>query len=251
MFFVSRLFALLGLMPFVAVSEGPPLGEVPILPLACEVSIALSAAPESLQEEAGVFAFTEQGYELVREAENPFTCVVNRDHPAVLKPTCFDREGTRTVIPKIRYVGDQLLAGVETEALRRDLAAKFENGVFESQGRAGVAYMLSRYNRPVNPQTGELGFFPPHVMFYAPNLTNEDIGHDMAHHDMSRPLPMIAYGGPQGYMIMISDDGTERSRADLDASCPDWVFDPDWVYGAEGAAPSSSATTRESAHRQP
>lgn len=233
MFVAARFLAVLGWMPFLAVDEGT---KVRVLPLACEVSIALSAAPEYLQEDAGVLAFTERGYETVREATNPFTCVVNRDHPAVLKPTCFDEEGTRTVIPKIRYVGDQLLAGVSADVLREDLTAKFESGVFESQGRAGVAYMLSRYNRPVNPATGELGFFPPHVMFYAPDLTNEDIGHDMAHHDPSRPLPMIAYGGPQGYMIMISDDGRERSRTDLDASCPDWVFDPDWIFGSEDSS---------------
>ena len=59
-------------------------------------------------------------------------------------------------------------------------------------------------------------------MFYAPNLTNEDIGHDWTRHNPKQPLPMIGYQGPHGYMIMISDDGTERSRADL-RGCPDWV----------------------------
>jgi len=196
-----------------------------ILPRDCERSLALSAAPHYLQAEASIYVLTSQGYMLDRVGSNNFTCIVNRDDPRVLKPTCFDEEGTRTVVPTIRYFGSRMLDGVPVKSIRKEVSAKFRSGELESQAKPGVAYMLSRYNRPVNPTTGELGFFPPHVMFHAPNLTNEDIGHDMAHHDMNRPLPMIAYGGPQGYMIMISDDGTPRSRSDLPASCPAWIFE--------------------------
>jgi len=196
-----------------------------ILPQACEISLALSAAPNYLQEKAGVLVLTETGYESFSESQNGFTCIVNRDDPRVLKPTCFDKVGTKSVIPKIEYVGNRLVRGDLVADINADLAQKFADGTFESQSGPGVAYMLSRYNRPVSAQSGQLGFFPPHVMFHAPNLTNADIGHDMAHHDMRRPLPMIAYGGPQGYMIMISDDGAPRQRSDLHSSCPEWIWE--------------------------
>ena len=127
-------------------------------------------------------------------------------------------------MPKILYFGNELVKGVDVETIEMRVAQKFEAGDFESVQRPGVAYMLSRYNRPVDRQTGGLRFFPPHVMFYAPNLSNEDIGHDMNRHNPEQPLPMMAYSGPHAYMIMISDDGTPRSRADLDVSCPAWVF---------------------------
>ncbi|QUL37629.1 hypothetical protein [Erythrobacter sp. JK5] len=198
---------------------------LPFLPEACEVSLALSAAPEWLREDAGVYVLGRDGFRLERESSNKFTCIVNRDHPRVLKPTCFDAEGTTTIIPKIVHFGNRLAQGEPVDAVAADVSQRFDSGQFISPRRPGVAYMLSRYNRPVNWQTGELGFFPPHVMFYAPDLTNEDIGHDMSRHDPARPLPMIAYGGPQGYMLMISDDGTPRSRVDLDTSCPDWIWD--------------------------
>ncbi|MEM1262466.1 MAG: DUF885 domain-containing protein [Pseudomonadota bacterium] len=197
---------------------------VPLLTEACESSLALSAAPEYLREGAGVWVLTADGFRETQSPTNPFTCVVNRDDPRVLKPTCYDAEGARNILPKVLWFGESLLAGRAVEAIRADVKAGFESGRFERVTQPGVAYMLSRYNRPVNRQTGELGFFPPHVMFYAPDLTNNDIGHDMRFHDPAQPLPMIAYGGPHGYMIMISDDGTPRSRSDLDASCPDWVF---------------------------
>lgn len=198
--------------------------ELPLLPRDCEKSLALSAAPEYLRAGAGVMVLNAAGYTLLRKPTNAFTCIVNRDHPRVLKPTCFDAEGTASVIPKIQFVGQRILAGDSVATINQRLDTAFADGTFRSQQRPGVAYMLSRYNRPVNRQTGELGFFPPHVMFHAPNLTNADIGHDMSHHDPNRPLPMIAYGGRQGYMIMISDDGAPRRREDLHASCPDWIW---------------------------
>ncbi len=196
-----------------------------ILPRDCEMSLALSAAPEYLRSAASVYVFTAAGYELAREGSNSFTCIVNRDDPRVLKPTCFDAVGAQTVVPTIRFFGQRMLEGATVETIRSEVSDMFADGALQSQATPGIAYMLSRYNRPVNPATGELGFFPPHVMFHAPNLTNEDIGHDMAHHDMRRPLPMIAYGGPQGYMIMVSDDGKVRARSDLAASCPAWIWE--------------------------
>ncbi|MEO0424245.1 MAG: hypothetical protein AAF184_18040 [Pseudomonadota bacterium] len=198
---------------------------VPLLTAACETSLAISAAPAHLRDHAGVWILTETGFQEIRPARNHFTCIVNRDDPRVLKPTCYDAEGTRTILPKVRWVGESLLAGKSVEAVRAEVREGFARGRFQRVNRPGVAYMLSRYNRPVNRQTGTLGFFPPHVMFYAPDLTNEDIGHDMRFHDPQQPLPMIAYGGPHGYMLMISDDGQARARTDLDSSCPDWVFD--------------------------
>ncbi|MEM7740565.1 MAG: hypothetical protein AAF225_07165 [Pseudomonadota bacterium] len=196
-----------------------------VLTQACEISIALSAAPAYLRDKASVYAFNENGYEPVREGENAFTCIVNRDDPRVLKPTCFDTEGTDVIIPKIIFFGERMLAGVPVETINTEIAEKFNTGDFIRVRRPGVAYMLSRYNRPINRQTGELGFFPPHVMFYAPDLTNADIGHDMSQYDPQQPTPMIGYQGPHGYMIMISDNGVERSRNDLDPSCPSWIWD--------------------------
>ncbi len=223
---MNHRYARLGLViAAVAVLASPAQADRPsILPIDCERSLAVSAAPDYLRDEASVYVLSESGYVLDRSGSNHFTCIVNRDDPRVLKPTCFDKEGARTIVPKIAYFGSQMLEALSVDDINQDIARKFEDGTFVSPARPGVAYMLSRYNRPVNRQTGELGFFPPHVMFYAPDLTNEDIGHDMSKHDMSRSLPMIAYGGPQGYMIMISDDGTPRSRTDLPASCPAWIF---------------------------
>ena len=202
-----------------------------VLPRQCEIDLAVSAAPAHLRAEATVYALGEDGYERVRTGTNPFTCIVNRDHPRVLKPTCFDREGAATIVPKILFFGEGLMAGKSVQAIGEEVASRFEAGSFQSPRRPGIAYMLSRYNRPYNPSTDQLGWFPPHVMFYAPDLTNEDIGFSMEAWHANQQLPGIGYQGPHGYMIMLADDGQERARADLPA-CPDWVH----ADGSAGAA---------------
>lgn len=51
-----------------------------------EMAMALSAAPEHLRAEAGVYVLRESGFVRARDSRNGFTCIVNRDHPRALKP---------------------------------------------------------------------------------------------------------------------------------------------------------------------
>jgi hypothetical protein len=162
-----------------------------------ETAMALSAAPEHLRAGAGVYVLTPSGYKQTRRSTNKFTCIVNRDHPKALKPTCFDEEGTATILPKILRVGELMMQGKSPPEIAADIRAGFANGKFVSPRRPGIAYMLSGDIRNVNPVTAAVSPFPPHVMFYAPNLTNEDIGSNG-----TTGLPFIAYQGPHGYMIM-------------------------------------------------
>lgn len=55
------------------------------------------------------------GYIKLREGTNGFTCLVNRDaildNESVLKPTCWDTEGSATVVPMVLRVGELLAQG--------------------------------------------------------------------------------------------------------------------------------------------
>jgi hypothetical protein len=192
------------LAPAAALSAQAAGSKLDILPIEEETRLALSAAPEHLTAEAGVLALTVNGFTTVRESRNGFTCVVNRDHPLNRKPTCYDAEGTATVLPKVMFVGEQLLAGVPLDEIIAKVGAKFASGEFISPRRPGIAYMLSHEIRRFNPGTGEVGSFPPHIMFYGPNLTNADIGaappQARAEHAW---LPFVGYQGPHGFIIVV------------------------------------------------
>lgn len=195
----------IGAMPLAAqqpaTAPAAPRAALPeLLPAAEETRMALDAAPLHLRDGAGVYVLGEQGFVQVRESANGFTCVVNRDHPRALKPTCWDAEGTRTIVPRVLRVGELLMRGTPLEEIDRDIAEGFRTGRFMPPARAGVAYMLSTAIRNVDRATGAERTFPPHVMFYAPYLTDADIG---AGEQVAEGLPFVDYQGPHGYMIVM------------------------------------------------
>lgn len=218
---VLCLFAELATLPTWAQSSPAAKGPA-LLPEACEVDLALSAAPAHLKPEATVYVLKEAGYVRVREGSNGFTCIVNRDHPRVIKPTCFDAEGGATIIPKILRFGERLMQGMPVDAIDEEIAKGFEAGTFLSPRRPGIAYMLSPYNRPYNPSADKLGWFPPHLMFYAPNLSNEDIGVSWEARRDDPRLPFIGYQGPHGYMI-VPIEARNRPQDHPLPHCPAWV----------------------------
>jgi hypothetical protein len=165
-----------------------------LMPQDKEMAIALSAAPEHLRAAASVYVLKEAGFVLARKGTNGFSCIVNRDHPLSQKPTCYDAEGSGTILPKDLRFGELLRKGVPLDQIRNEIAHGFRSGKFISPRRPGVAYMLSGETKNYNASSGRVEYFPPHVMFYAPNLTNKDIGSDGS---FEPGLPSIAYQGPR------------------------------------------------------
>lgn len=172
-----------------------------VFPLDQEIALALSAAPEHLRAEAGVYALDGAEYRRVRDSRNGFTCIVNRDAPLAIKPTCYDAEGTATILPKVLEVGAMLMAGRSEAEIAAHVDDGFRTGRFVAPRRPGVAYMLS--DQIVNADfAGRTSTFPPHAMYYAPHLTNADIGAVPAAARADPRLPFVAYEGPHGVMII-------------------------------------------------
>jgi hypothetical protein len=48
--------------------------------------------------DAAIFTIGPKGYTKARDGRNGFTCLISRQHRAVLEPECFDAEGTATVV---------------------------------------------------------------------------------------------------------------------------------------------------------
>ena len=177
-----------------------------LLPREKEIELALSAAPEHLRQGAAVYVLERNGFVKVRESTNGFTCIVNRDQPLNQKPVCFDAEGTATILPKILRVGELLMQGKPMSKIDNEIEEGFRIGKYISPRRAGVAYMLSGDIRNYNPRTRKVESFPPHVMFYAPNVTNADLGTTREALAKDPSLPFVAYQGPQGYIIVLAGE---------------------------------------------
>lgn len=193
----------------------PDATSVIFLPQEQEIELALSAAPEHLRSEATVYVFGKKGYEKIRTGKNGFTCMVNRDGNQSgdndLKPTCWDTEGSATIVPVMLRVGELMAQGKTAQEIAQDIDAAFSVGRFSSPRKSGIAYML-RGDVQYDPKTRDISktSFPPHYMIYAPGVTNADIGMNMDAHKKQPSLPIV-YSGYSGgtrtaYIIVIASE---------------------------------------------
>lgn len=138
-----------------------------------EMRLAVDALPKPLRGGASVLVLEPTGYVKARAGTNAFTCMVSR-RGGNFYPVCFDEEGTHTILRA--YADDAVLRlkGATEQEIERRLADGFAQGTYRAPTRPGVAYMLSPAQYML--EGGRLTRTPPHTMFYAPFLTNGDVG---------------------------------------------------------------------------
>jgi hypothetical protein len=124
---------------------------------------------------AAVYVLDKSGYVKVRDSQNGFTAIVQHSLPTSQEPQCMDAEGTRTFLPGMLKVAELRAQGKSLDEIKRFVADALAKGVFQPPTRPGIDYMLSTENL-VPDDNGVVAPFPPHVMFYAPYLTNADLG---------------------------------------------------------------------------
>ena len=151
-------------------TQGPPL-----MDRQKEIALALSACPPLVASKAAVYVLGRAGYIKVRDGENGFTTIVQHAVPNSQDPQCMDAEGTRTFLPRYLKVAEWRAQGKSTDEIKLLVADAFAKGIFQPPAKPGIDYMLSTENLTPNAK-GEVIHFPPHVMFYAPYLTNAELG---------------------------------------------------------------------------
>jgi hypothetical protein len=191
-----------------------------LLSQAKEVELALSAGPEHLRGEASVYVFGDEGYVRVKAGSNGFSCLVNRDGfqsgDQTVRPTCWDAEGSATILPVMLRVGELLAKGQSADEVKRDIDAGFKEDRYFSPRKAGIAYMLQG-DVQVDPKTQaiESRSFPPHYMIYAPGVSNADIGISKEAGKDRFDLPFVysGYSGGTrtGYIIVLATEAKDRT----------------------------------------
>jgi hypothetical protein len=176
-----------------------------------EIELALKAGPAHLRSAATVYVFGATGYQKARTGTNGFNCLVNRDGiqngDTALHPTCWDPEGSRTILPVMLRVGELLAQRKSAAEIKRDIDEGFAQGRFHSPAKTGIAYMLAG-DVKFDPKTEQFSTieFPPHYMIYAPGVTNDDIGWTRDGMQKTPGLPFIYAGysgGPRTAYIIV------------------------------------------------
>ncbi len=193
------------------------MGKIEPLPPDLEVQLALSALPPHLRDKATVYVLNPgKGFEVALKGTNGFHAFVARTgddafrgawplteyRDDILYPVSFDSAGAKAQM-KIFFDAAQMQAGgTPPGELKRIIKDRVRTGYYKAPERAGVSYMLSPILRTYfNPEEGEtVGTLNiPHVMYYAPNVSNEDIGGGK----LGGVYPFIIMQGPHGYMIQL------------------------------------------------
>ncbi len=172
----------------------------PLMDREREVALALSACPPFVASKAAVYVLDTSGYVKIRDSQNGFTAIVQHSLPTSQEPRCMDAEGARTHLPRILKVAELRALGMSREEIKRFVADAFAKGVFQPPARPGVDYMLSTENVvTIDEDKGIVAPFPPHVMFYAPYLTNAELGSDGK---PGAPAFVAAEGTPYALIIV-------------------------------------------------
>ena len=145
-----------------------------------QVTLAESAAPAEVSSKATIYVLGPKGYEKAREGTNGFSCFVGRHFvkptETTIEPQCVDAEGGRTLLPVYLHSEELRTSGKSEADIKLDVASGYKEGRYRYPNKPGFLYMMSSRNR-LSASHGT-GIFPPHLMFYAPNMTTQDIGLD-------------------------------------------------------------------------
>ena len=164
------------------------------LPRDLEITLALSSLPPHLRDNATVYVLNPaQGFEVARNGGNGIHAFVARTNPYafrgaweftefpedLLVPIAFDSAGVDAHMRVFFDVAKMQADGIASQEVKRTINERYETGFYKAPKRVGVSYMLSPVLRAFyNPDESDAAgtFNYPHYMFYAPNVTDQDIG---------------------------------------------------------------------------
>ncbi len=189
------------------------------MPAKLETQFALSALPPAMRDKASVYLLDPaKGYQLSRRGTSGVTCLVERTaweqadfRNDIYVPLCYDAEGAKTFLKVIMDAATLRIQGMSPVALKAEIETRYRNKTYGPPEKAGLSYMIAPVMRTWMMPDWQVHTMPmPHLMFYAPKISNEDIG---ALPNSSILYPFVFKEGiaEQSYMIQLIGE-TEKAR---------------------------------------
>jgi hypothetical protein len=200
------------------------------LPRDLEIQLALSALPPHLRDNATVYVLNpDKGFEVARKGTNGFHTFVARTgddtfrgcwplkeyRDDILYPVSFDAAGAKAQMRVFFDAAEMQAKGTSPGELKKNIQERFRMQYYKAPERAGISYMVSPILRTyVFPDENEdvRTSNNPHIMYYAPYVSNEDIGGKMpsvqyagGQMKVSSTYPWVMQPGVHGYFIHFID----------------------------------------------
>jgi hypothetical protein len=140
-----------------------------------EITLARSAAPESISKDAEVLVLGPHGYETAIQGKNGFVCIVERSWTAgidtpdfwnskVRAPICFNPPAARTNVPQTIRKTKLILAGQSKVQMSENIKAALDSKELSTPESGAMCYMMSKQGY-LNDRDGH---WHPHLMFFLP-----------------------------------------------------------------------------------
>ena len=180
-----------------------------------EITLARSAAPASISQDAEVMVLGRHGYETAAKGKNGFVCIVERGwtagiddpnfwNPKLRGPLCLNPPAVRSYLPQTIMKTESILAGRSKAQMFEDLKAALDKKKLPSPEAGAMCYMLSKQGY----LDDRAGPWHPHLMFFVPPTEAAIWGADLP------GSPIIRANDPQGrltiFMVPVGkwSDGT-------------------------------------------
>jgi hypothetical protein len=189
------------------------------LPRDLEMQVALSALPPHLRDKATVYTLNPgKGFEVARQGTNGFHALVARTgedamrgywpltqyRDDILYPISFDRIGAKAQMQVFFDIAEMQAKGTPPEELKKIIQNRYKTQHYTTPAGFGVSYMLAPVHRTyVSPDENDdvVTLSLPHVMYYAPHLSNEEFGGVAP--SPNTPYPFVILHGAHGVGIQI------------------------------------------------
>ena len=137
-----------------------------------EITLARSAAPDSISRDAEVLVLGRHGFETAVKGKNGFVCIVERSwtsatdadfwNPKVRTPICYNAAAARSLLPRNIERTDLILAGRTKAQTDETIVAAADKKELPAMEPGTMCYMMSKqgYGGDSVPH------WPSHLMFY-------------------------------------------------------------------------------------
>lgn len=175
-----------------------------------EITLARSAAPDSISRNAEVLVLGRKGYEMAVKGTNGFVCLVDRGwtsdlddpeylNPALREPICFNAAAARSRLPLTVKQTEWAMAGQNKTQMFNSIKAAYDTKELPRPEPGGMSYMMSN-------QANFGASYPnitPHLMFYFPKTDDLAWGGGLpgspvvVHQDAPEPITTFVIGVPK------------------------------------------------------
>jgi hypothetical protein len=188
--FINALAAILAVPAHAQPSQTPypdmaPLDQY-LMERDAEITLARSAAPESISKDATVMVLGRHAYETAVKGKNGFVCMVERSwtagindpdfwNPKLRGPICFNPAAVRSYLPLTLRKTELVLAAPSKARMAEAIKTALDKKELPSMEPGAMSYMMSKQGY----LSDRGGHWHPHLMFFVPLTESATWGADL------------------------------------------------------------------------